>query len=190
MCSVFHWHCMGQLWYIKSGSLTRAPCLASVVMSLFLLFQDSQWWLPWWKWDTRSVFHWHCMGQHCSSLVMKLTGILVWPPLVLLWRDISRKAIINGSFFEHGLSWKSSLDGLWGYWAITLQCLLSVQLLSSVAHQSCPSTADEYDYWWSHCCIKMKWLARLQKHLSDQSSEGGVEDFWCNENKNHKIMIL
>ena len=28
----------------------------------FWLFQDSQCWLPWWKWDTRSVIHWHCMG--------------------------------------------------------------------------------------------------------------------------------
>ena len=41
-----------------------------------------------------------------------------------------------------------------------------------------------YDYWWSHCCIKMKWLARLQEHLSDHSSEGGVEDF-CNWYKIH-----
>ena len=41
----------------------------------------------------------------------------------------------------------------------------------------CISTADEYDYWWSHCCIKIKWLARPQKHLSEGLSEGGEEDF-------------
>ena len=30
------------------------------------------------------------------------------------------------------------------------------------------STADEYDYWWSHCCIKMKWLVRLHRSTSQK----------------------
>ena len=37
-----------------------------------------------------------------------------------------------------------------------------------IAHQLCPKTADEYDYWWSHCCINMKWLARLFRSTSQQ----------------------
>ena len=73
--SLFHWHCMGWQGYIWKGSLTRAPCLASVVMPYFWLFQDSQCWFPWWKCDTRSVFHCHCMGQHCSSLVLKMGSL-------------------------------------------------------------------------------------------------------------------
>ena len=92
-------------------------------------------WLPWWKWDTRSVFHWHCMGQCCCSLVMKLTGL----PLLLLYfhhtETYFENAVNNGSFSKHGVSWQSILNGLWGYWAITLQCLLSAQLMSSVAQQ-------------------------------------------------------
>ena len=51
----------------------------------FWMFQDPQCWLSWWKWDTRSVFHWHCMGQHCYSLVMKLTG---------LWGGFSRLLLL------------------------------------------------------------------------------------------------
>ena len=106
----------------------------------FWLFQDSQCWLPWWKWDTRSVFHWHCMGQHCCSLVMKLTGLIGGlGSLPLLYHCYTetyfKTAINNGSFFKHGVAWQSTLNGLWGYWAITLQCLLSVQLMSSIAQK-------------------------------------------------------
>ena len=101
----------------------------------FWLFQDSQCWLPWWKWDTRSVFHWHCMGQCCCSLVMKLTGL----PLLLLYfhhtETYFENAVNNGSSSKHGLAWQSTLNGPWGYWAKTLQCLLSAQLMSSVAQQ-------------------------------------------------------
>ena len=97
----------------------------------FWLFQDSQCWLPWWKWDTRSVFHWHCMGQCCCSLVMKLTGL----PLLLLYfhhtETYFENAVNNGSFSKHGVSWQSILNESWGYWAITLQCLFIVQLMSS-----------------------------------------------------------
>ena len=148
MRSVFHWHCMGQHYYIWSGSLTCAPCLASVVIPPqlskavawhvlrvwplwwcpnFWLFQDSQCWLPWWKWDRRSLFHWHCMGQCCCSLVMKLTGFC---PLLLLYyyytETYFKKTANNGRLFKHGVSWQSTLNGPWGYWAITLQCLLTV----------------------------------------------------------------
>ena len=80
----------------------------------------------------------------------------------------------------HKVHWMDS-DSTGQYYCATL-AVGSIAVIC--AHQSCPSTADEYDYWWSHCCIKMKWLARLQEHLSDHSSEGGVEDF-CNWYKIH-----
>ena len=102
----------------------------------FWLFQDSQCWLPWWKWDTRSVFHWHCMGQCCCSLVMKLTGFAPYYfYITIIQRHILKETANNGRFSKHGVSWQSISDGPWEYWAITLQRLFSAQLLSSVAQQ-------------------------------------------------------
>ena len=53
----------GIAWAGRGISKTIAWYAPCVLYLWWWLFQDSQSWLPWWKWDTRSVFHWHCMGQ-------------------------------------------------------------------------------------------------------------------------------
>jgi hypothetical protein len=72
---------------------------------------------------------------HALRVPLELHGpTLSYFHITILQRHIS-KTVNNGSFSKHGVSWHSTLNGLWGYWAITLQCLLTVQLMSSVAQQ-------------------------------------------------------
>ena len=142
---------------------------------------------------------------------MKLTGL---KPLLLLYffhtETYFENAVNNGSFSKHGVTWQSILKGPWGYWAITLQCLFTAQLMSSVAQQQrftasltglyFPSNSLTFGWWVvmqsRYSLVNSRWIGLLvkpllykykmasaptQKHLSEGLSEGGVEDFWYNE---------
>ena len=48
------------------------------------------------------------------------------------------------------------------FWIFKVASGLHLNFLSVL----CVQTADKYNYRWSYCCINIKWLMRLQKHLS------------------------
>ena len=64
--SLFCWHCMG--WRgISKAVAWHAPRVWPLWWCSYFWAKSSipvLCWLPWWKWDMRTVFHLHCMGQH------------------------------------------------------------------------------------------------------------------------------
>ena len=64
--SLFYWHCMG--WRgISKAVAWHAPRVWPLWWCSYFWAKSSipvLCWLPWWKWDMRTVFHLHCMGQY------------------------------------------------------------------------------------------------------------------------------
>ena len=89
----------------------------------------------------------------CDLLISRFCSP-VWLVFGTLTETYFEKAVNNGSFSKHKVSWQSILKGPWKYWAKTLQCLFIVQLMSSVAQQQ--RIRDIL-----HICFPMQGLFRI-----------------------------